>query len=225
MAKTRLSSQDIGDGLVAMADLADIATATMVGRVAAGTGAPSALSASDARSAMGLGSIAVLAQGWNYGSTLPAQPAYGNGVPFLRTDLGESFFYNGTAWLCTTEHPLILVPTAAMPFSVTNSVLAARVLHTTGSVWITRLNLDALVATTNDTTNCWTVQLRSNITGSNLAAAASTYGLSHDAWLPLERDGAGAAISDTSVQVLCTKTGSPGTLLLLATVGFRHVAT
>jgi hypothetical protein len=99
-------------GIVPLTALADQATATMVGRVAAGSGPPSALSASDARSAMGLGTIAVLAQGWNFGPALPAQPAYGNGVPFFYTaaDYNCDVYYDGTRWL--GPEMTIALPTA-----------------------------------------------------------------------------------------------------------------
>ena len=38
-------------------------------------------------------------QAYTFGSSLPAQPAYGTDVPFFRTDLGEWCYYDGTRWL------------------------------------------------------------------------------------------------------------------------------
>lgn len=60
--KHAMPANPVGSGLVPLTALANQASATMVGRVAAGSGPPSALSASDARSVMGLGAwSAVLA--------------------------------------------------------------------------------------------------------------------------------------------------------------------
>lgn len=43
------------------------------------------------------------ASGVPSGSSNPAQPAYGNDVPFYRTDLKRMVFYNGTRWLVAGE--------------------------------------------------------------------------------------------------------------------------
>ena len=164
-----------------------------------------------------------------YGASLPAQPAYGNNIPFFYSAAGYSEWvaYDGTRWLCNTEHllPLTIIGgAAAQPWSATDALRGRVPTQFMLTIWIAAWQLDYLVNTTNDVTRYWNFQLQDNVSGTNIGSAVTSLGQTADAW---HANGTtiGASSTYTSLRLLFTKTSTPGTIYALATVMYRHVAT
>ena len=165
------------------------------------------------------------------GSSFPAQPAYGNNVPFYRTDLGEWYYYDGTRWLSQTIYQTVLTPQVS---------IAA-----TGNVY-TPVPLDFNLATTRRDTLVLGVCFVTNVTAPNNAGAywsmnAIRYPSATNIGNPnTSGDTAGTYVAhavapvggtaltgttDLFWQVYCITVGSPGTLYVMGFIEYRKVAT
>lgn len=103
----------------------------------------------------------------NYGSSFPA--SWPNNVPFFRTDLGWWAYFDGTRWLTAHEMPIPVQALATFtgPGTLGGTITALR---TDYAPYFTRYEVETSVATTNNGTNFWTIDL----IGINLAFTTVT---------------------------------------------------
>jgi hypothetical protein len=153
------------------------------------------------------------------GASFPAQPAFGNDVPFFRTDLGRTYYYDGTRWL--SEELFTLGFYAA-------GLDGAQALpgHTTGIWWVDHM-LGFKLAT-NDGSNYWTIALHdqqdangADTSRGSLNTSASTQGQ----YLGLS--GTLGAVSSAPIfaYIAFTATGSPSAITWAYTARYRLIAT
>lgn len=152
------------------------------------------------------------------------------GTLFFRTDLGFLCYYDGTRWLTVHEYVLPLVPNRA---TVAVNTIWDTTIRIDYAVYLTRVALTTNVATTNNSTNFWTVTLQ----GVNLAlSAATTFYNPNTGTTPdtagVETDHGGTVsagnATPTNRQFLRASVGktlTPGNLTISCTVSYRLIIT
>jgi hypothetical protein len=162
------------------------------------------------------------------GSSFPAQPAYGNNVPFFRTDLGEWYYYDGTRWLsCTiyTSTPVLNNATVP-PWSLNTDLAMAWPVNTVGTargIYVMGWAATTYVATPNNGLNFWTVTLfLDGSAASQFTTASDTAGAQT---VHINAVVAAYAAGGQRLLINITKTGSPGVLYSPLFVEYRKIAT
>ena len=170
-------------------------------------------------------------QAYTFGSSLPAQPAYGTNVPFFYTVFGEWCYYDGTRWLSQTIVAIPLSASKALPGAVAgttasllegalpNSPLGARV-----AMWGLSFSVRGYLNTPNDTTNYWTIAAAC-FPSTTSVASVSTYGLATGAFDLTVGIAAVIASTDDYVYLGVTKVNNPGVLDVMAVMLARRIAT
>ena len=125
-------------------------------------------------------------QAYTFGSSFPAQPAYGTNVPFFRTDLGQWHYYDGTRWN-GPQLRLTLVCDGGLPIGSTTTWRVALPRYAAGIAAyfnITDIEMSSYVITTNDTTNYWygTPHAAGPSGASSALCQITTYGLAIGEW-------------------------------------------
>jgi hypothetical protein len=162
------------------------------------------------------------------GSSFPAQPAYGNNVPFYRTDRGTWYYYDGTRWLTTQlyRHAIDDLFDPALSATSTHWVMAV---PTDYNMWLVGYEGQVFVnggGTALSGSHSWVATLAK----ADVSAAATTVGT-----LTLN-SGAnnfrtltatiGAVVDRTThfaFKETWTKTGTPGTLQPLTVITYRLI--
>ena len=228
-----------GPGTVTYAMIQNVsATARLLGRNSAGAGSIEELTAAVVRTMLGLGtgyaeaalsnglaltptSVNIAGVGLVYpmsgGTAFPtgaALTAYGTFRPYWRSDLGMSFYHDGTNWLHTALTALPLKDADA----ATGTVYGAAAIPTQycTNFWIESLQVAIKVAATHDAANYWDVTAYDEGTGAigtsetswHIVAAAATWGRYLIPVGVLSGTGAG----DVSGGYRVSKHGSPGAL-------------
>ncbi|MDQ2995471.1 MAG: hypothetical protein M3R61_00225 [Chloroflexota bacterium] len=156
------------------------------------------------------------------------------GDRFFRTDLGWACYYDGTRWLTQHEvaHPLkINDTTAPVTYALAgNSVTVQSPYRSDFSLYIMRVSSITSVAATNNATNFWTYTLRALLADGTSATTIHTFTTAADAaGVGSSHDSAPsttAIISSRSyVDIVVTKTLSPGALTFWSTVYYRLIIT
>jgi hypothetical protein len=118
-------------------------------------------------------------QAYTFGAAFPtgaALTAYGNNHPFFRTDLGESYYYDGTRWVSAYEESVTLKITASQEGGASTIELLAPLDSWGFGLWCTRA--EALIYTGgNNGGNYLTYQLASRTAagvGHNLGSSFTT---------------------------------------------------
>lgn len=178
------------------------------------------------------------ASGVPTGSSNPAQPAYGNDVPFYRTDLGIIVTYNGTRWLGPLER-LHIAPYA----SESTRILAAAVnsyakvgvplLAGASDLWIEDFSTSLYISaggTALSGSHLWTVALKASRDGTNNTLdtiATNTINSGSSAVNRRITATVNALLDNGTVhdwfQVDVGKTGTPGNLQAYSEVTYRRV--
>lgn len=160
------------------------------------------------------------------GTAFPASPAAGD--RFFRTDLGWQCYYDGTRWLTVHEDmiPVQALATFAGPGTVGGTITALR---TDYAPYFTRVEMTTAVATTNNGTNYWTVELIgvdlpfttvSVISNPNTSADAMGVRVNHAA-----AAGAPAPSNRQFVRGRFTTMGAPGALEVTISAWHRLIVT
>jgi hypothetical protein len=146
------------------------------------------------------------------------------GDRFFRSDLGFAIYYDGAHWL-TREYESDLTPYlagATARLTVTTGTVLIQPIRTDFSLDVTRIKLYCDVATTNNGTNYWTINIGTDTTA---------------IWAPTTAaDAAGAGINKETApstiytgnffKVGVTKTaGAPGGITLNVSIWYRLVIT
>jgi hypothetical protein len=148
---------------------------------------------------------------------------------FYRTDLSWACYYDGTRWLTAHEYETALpvATTTASPVSATYSAN-----RTDYAPYVTRAIMATNVATTNNATNYWTV----NIRGINGAFSAGTTVIGRNTssdtvavWSFVETPG-GSLSTQTPAnyaywEIQCTKTLAPGAITVTIQLVYRLIVT
>lgn len=163
------------------------------------------------------------------GTSMPAQPGYGNNVPFFRTDLGLVFFYNGTRWLSVTlyddESPPNVLP---QPFAATTiSHRGAVPQPGIFAVWMETFRAVFFVGagTALDASNKWVVVFRSDPAATTLGTLNINSGASSTYRTLSVAVNAVSPITEFQTRVTATKTGTPGDLNIWPRYTYRLIAT
>jgi hypothetical protein len=160
----------------------------------------------------------------SYGSSFPAQPAYGNNKPFYRTDRNLEYFYDGTRWLSTTlyREPLAMQD-ALIPTATAATITRLPMWGTDHALWAVSLYTYTIVSGTNGASDYWTMSL--------YAEPGGTFGFSlntsaHTPNTHQRTSGAiGSVIASTeyAIILILAKTGAPGSLYLTAALSYRLI--
>ena len=159
------------------------------------------------------------------GSSFPAQPAYGNNIPFYRQDLGEWFYYDGTRWLSCTEFRTDLSPILSGGGGNSNYQLFSPL--EPGAIWITRASASSYIATNNGS-NYVTINLYTGSpTGTTQFLGAFTTAADTQAQWILHA-GAISLVATAGNSIFLdgiVKTGSPTGIYVVAAFFYRKIAT
>lgn len=161
--------------------------------------------------------------GFARGTAFPTSPAPALGDVFFRTDLMLPCTYDGTRWVTLHEY----VASGNIAVSAGTSAPFAEI-YTVYAPYITKIALGYQVATPNNATNYWNINVRSiNAAYSNSSTILS-----------VSTATGGTAWVNTSTDVLLTKlpayysrfdinlllgAGSPGSVKICATVYYRLI--
>lgn len=163
--------------------------------------------------------------GRSSGGAFPTSPAVAE--LFFRTDLGLEFYHDGVRWLSTQlfSAPLAVDNTLA-PFSVNGTPLRGSVpSYGVGSDrWVVAVYSASYVVTTNNATNYWGVALVKNPAATNVATW-NTSADAADGWRN-HVTAVGALLgTNYELDLTLTKTLTPGTIYIVASMSYRIVAT
>lgn len=162
--------------------------------------------------------------GTSSGTAFPANPS--TNLRFFRTDVGLDCYYDGTRWLTTGEYTLTLYERATLGSSVAHDF----VVRDNYTPYYTRVLMTTSVATTNNSTNYWSVFVQ----GLNLAISATT------TILQINTDGDTVAVNTAHSGIVTTAlptnrdyvrliatigAGAPGVLTTAVAVVYRLVVT
>lgn len=169
---------------------------------------------------------------WDSGTSNPGSAVAGD--RFWRSDLGRIIYYDGTRWLSVEEYSQDVPFTDASQFTglsaSTNTIARGVVPPLANGAWLTRYHVGTFVATTNNGTNNWTVTPTwgtdagsfTNFTTFSTSADTADRYTPHAVTL-------GSVLDSTArvFRVNCTKTLSPGNLIILGPITFfyRHIIT
>lgn len=203
-----------------------MATARLLGRTTASTGAieeitvGSGLSLS-AGSLTATGSAAPIASG----TSNPVSPSTGD--LFYRTDLDFLIYYDGTRWLTLQEYS-VHIPSLTN-VSADPAATGANLPSSRHQVYVTTIASTTLVLTTNNGTNFWTCQFKTQKapnTSTNLGASFTTAADTATTWTTHDV-AVNATVATTELAVVPTiaKTLSPGGFYLASNVFYRFVIT
>lgn len=169
------------------------------------------------------------ASGVSSGTSFPGSPA--DNDLYYRTDLDELYRYEatGTKWLCATLHELtwrtsVAFGTAGLTASTT---VLAEALCPTGTVYLETLQCMPLVATTNDGSKYWTVEL-SKMSVTNVATQigqASSISNTAGSWID-ESVALGLIIDSATNPVFrigATKVSTAGACYVIWRLLWRHI--
>jgi hypothetical protein len=149
------------------------------------------------------------------------------GRRFFRTDLGLEYYWDGGNWVSTFES---VVPICAQSQFSANANTAP-VLVTAADIFrITRITMSALIVTTNNASNYWTIQLQAvndAFTAFTSVMNVTTASMTPNTYYrgPQPIDSAQIAVGRSAFRLALTKTGSPGDLRIMLTVHCRFVIT
>jgi hypothetical protein len=194
------------------------------GDLAVGSGADTA--AKLTKGAAG-GSLSIInaAVAWNSGTSNPGSAVAGD--RYWRTDLGQEIYYDGTRWLTTTLYHMVLGRNL-VNLSASGEVSYGAAVAGAHDMWLVSAYFDSVVATTNNGTNNWTLDLeRSNVTGGDtVIATRSTSGDTADVKKQaVVAIGALAGTDTVWFYTFGTKVLSPGILRLAVIMTYRLVVT
>jgi len=158
------------------------------------------------------------------GTTFPTGIA--SGFRFFRTDLGFDCYYDGTRWLTDFEMPATILPITNFSANGGSQLIGVR---TDYQLFGEKIAFWTRVNTTNNGTNFWTVSMRGIDTGVSSGTTLYSFDTSGDtAGIAVQRDVTPTTQVPTNRTLLdCqfSKTLSPGTLDLTATLYYRLIIT
>ena len=157
------------------------------------------------------------------GTTFPASPNTND--RFYRTDRSLDYFWNGTLWLTTTLY-VVSFGTGDSLTPATNNTTFGRMYpgleQTYSQLYLAYFQCGTFTNATNNGTNYWTVSVNGSdavsITSVNTSADAAGAWTAHGT-TPNAR--IGAALKD--LELSTTKTGTPGSIYVAASLGYRMV--
>lgn len=176
--------------------------------------------------------IAASASGMSSGSSNPAQPAFGTNVLFYRTDLGLIIYYDGTRWL--TAAKFMLPFSAYTAFSNAVAATNTALLNTnipfipTYDLWLETIYATTFVTTTTNGTNYWTVDFtKFPATGAGTSIGSFDTKTDTGSNFTQHTVAVNAALGTTFFWLVAgvTKTLSPGTIYLTASISYRLIIT
>jgi hypothetical protein len=160
------------------------------------------------------------------GTSFPASPATGR--MFFRSDLGLDCYYDGARWLTINEFVSSIDSFTVLSANGNVSVGAIR---TDYKPYITRYVVHTNVATTNDGTKYWTIDIRSLSATYANTTTVTTFTTASDTastWANHESSTmTGTATPDNSgnFDINCTKTSTPGNLTYTIAVYYKLIVT
>jgi hypothetical protein len=159
----------------------------------------------------------------NYGTTNPT--GWPNNVPFFRTDLGWWIYYTGSVWVTAHEYEQNLTPyfRQTQPHAGGAAVLLVAPCRTDRDAYVTRTKVLLDVLTTNNATNYWTLTLKyagTTVYTFNTSADAPNTNLNKE-----NTPAAGVTAGAFSWFETTSKTGTPGTIVVNATIFYRLIIT
>lgn len=163
------------------------------------------------------------------GTVNPSSPV--TGQRFFRTDLGLDIYYDGTRWLTVQEYTLSFTPAESIqPTSLSAGSTLRAPVPSDYDIYLTRLAMRAMVATTNSGVSYWTFALATvDLDNATLATlhTATTQSLLADDWLPLDV-ALNVVVAQATVKVLRiapTKVGTPGVVRFSPHLLYRKIIT
>lgn len=159
------------------------------------------------------------------GTTFPLSPASGD--RYFRTDQGGEFYYDGTRWLSAWLETVPLhIQDGVAPLSANGTIWGGLPPY---DVLLEEMHLTHYVNSPNDASNYWLLSLywNSGSTITQISTGKSTAGYAvggyaTQSWLALNQ---GLSAPVTGLYVAATKTGTPGSLYLMASGRYRLIAT
>lgn len=162
------------------------------------------------------------------GASFPTSPAPALNDKFYRTDLNLLCYYDGTRWLTVQEYPVGIGSLDALnPLTGGTNAFRWPVPNAFG-IYLERIAISALVLSTNNATNYWTGTF-SWFSATNTGTTIATKNTSASTvanWASLDTSVAGVLSSSAyELQLVWSRTGSPGNLYAAATLFYRLIVT
>ncbi len=165
--------------------------------------------------------------GWNGGTAFPGSPATND--RYWRTDLGLEFYYDGTRWLSTALYTLglpqadALAPLAA---TATGHRLCLPILGTGIRVIDFWVSFYVNGGTALSDSHKWVLDFKTAVSGTVLATYNIGSGAS-SAWRSsgLQSVASNVVTTEFELEVLSTKTGTPGNLSATPMFSYRIIQT
>jgi len=164
---------------------------------------------------------------WSTGTSMPGAPATNQRV--TRTDLGLDFYYDGTRWVTVTLYTDPIPPAVALPIGATTSVnRVAMPLAGSMAIWVETFWMAFLVAggTALSASHKWVCTLVPQpATGAAIGTITIDSGASDTYRSASIAINAVVSTGDFQLQVIATKTGTPGTLYSMPRISYRLIGT
>jgi hypothetical protein len=157
------------------------------------------------------------------GTSFPGTPV--TNETFFRTDLGWLCYYDGSQWLTVEEFQAI---EEADNGNTVNSTRNKRPVRTDYAPYFTRVEVGTKVATPNNATNYWTVDIQAfdeAETSSTSIYSFTTSGDTVGTYVRHASDANTTAANDQKVACVIAKNNLPGALDFMYTVFYRLVVT
>ena len=154
------------------------------------------------------------------GATFPGSPA--TNALFFRSDIGFLCFYDGSKWLTVKEY----ISNGVVTLSAQSSFPFAN-LRTDYAPYFTRTPFSYYVATTNNSSNYWGVNIRcmnaSNTSG-DVIRNTNTSSATVNTWNSVESSVSYAPSTNKHhLEIFVSKSGTPGAITVIATVFYRLI--
>lgn len=164
--------------------------------------------------------------GLSSGTAFPGTPSTGD--RFRRTDIDYMvFFYDGTRWV--TEQMFTMTGTERALNAGGSTTSPTRFkqtpIHHTLDIYAVRLDADWFVASTNNGSAFWTLDIK-NLAESTTHVTVNTSAMSANTWTSQAwTTGAVIPASDLGLMWILTKTSTPGAFTVATTLYYRIIAT
>jgi hypothetical protein len=138
-------------------------------------------------------------------------------------------YWNGAYWVSTDLKSLNLINDAwATAVSASGSNVGRTPHNGDLDWWLARFSAALFIASTNDASNFWTLQLRYITAGNTITNVASmtTAAIAPNTWNRIATNTFSPATAPITVymfEVIANKTGSPGTLLCIPQLSYREI--
>ncbi len=202
-----------------------MATARLLGRTTASTGAVEEITVGTGLSLSAGALTATGGAGISAGTSFPGSPSTND--MYFRTDRKLLYFYDGTRWRTVSEYTLPFFPVVLQGGQSATTEIGRAGFDGTYDAYVTSVEFSSQVVTTNNGSQFWTLTVKKYTPASaaTTLASQSTAGYTPSNWT-YSTVAVGAVVDRTTHTMIgfdVTKTSTPGPIYCHATVKYQLV--